>query len=725
MTLNICTQNDVKQLYEGKLKNIRRIHFEQGTYYFDKPVRFRRVRGLKISGNACLTGAVPLSLEFQPFRDKIVMAKLPRKMKIDAVWADGMEYHMARYPKADPSEDGLKQFCAIGPEKIKTWKTLEYGYLHALHSHFWGGYHYRIIGKTAENTLKLEGGWQNNRDFGYHPDYMAAENILEELTEEGEFFCDGRRLYLIPYRGAILSKLEAVINPCVFQFRDCSDLSIEGLTFTKTARTFMETREPLLRSDWRICRNGSVLFENSADCKIHRCRFCRVGSNAVFVSGNNQNITVSGCEINQCDANGICFVGKADCVRSPLFHYDERQNKSDVDMETGPKSENYPKNCTVSDCLIHHIGRTEKQSAGVQISMSDSIKVSHCSIYHVPRSGINLSEGTFGGHCIEYCDVFDTVRETGDHGCINAWGRDRWWCLEDADDSLMKKLCLKDALHPVVIRNNRLRCDRGWDIDLDDGASNYKIYNNLCLNGGIKLREGFLRTVYHNIMINNTLHQHLWFENCGDEIYENIMTAPYLPRRMPDFWEGLQDRNILHTAEILQPLPAKPLCAISGKDEHSILCNCRFAEPETGDYTVTNPDVCGTYFQNFSMKDFGVLSPSLAKKAETPPLPVLKPYSPEEEGKIRSFGHLQLKDVETEGEMSAYGTPGITGIIVKSLPPHSPEFVKGFRPDDVIVMVDGVQVKNFEELLKIASRHQNLSQPRVTVIQNQKYVELA
>ena len=192
---------------------------------------------------------------------------------------------------------------------------------------------------------------------------MAAENILEELTEEGEFFCDGRRLYLIPYRGAILSKLEAVINPCVFQFRDCSDLSIEGLTFTKTARTFMETREPLLRSDWRICRNGSVLFENSADCKIHRCRFCRVGSNAVFVSGNNQNITVSGCEINQCDANGICFVGKADCVRSPLFHYDERQNKSDVDMETGPKSENYPKNCTVSDCLIHHIGRTENKKA--------------------------------------------------------------------------------------------------------------------------------------------------------------------------------------------------------------------------------------------------------------------------------------------------------------------------------------------------------------------------
>ncbi len=44
----------------------------------------------------------------------------------------------------------------------------------------------------------------------------------------------------------------------------------------------------------------------------------------------------------------------------------------------------------------------------------------------------------------------------------------------------------------VILRNNRWRCDHGWDIDLDDGSTNYHIYNNLTLNGGIKLREGFL-----------------------------------------------------------------------------------------------------------------------------------------------------------------------------------------------------------------------------------------
>ena len=48
-----------------------------------------------------------------------------------------------------------------------------------------------------------------------------------------------------------------------------------------------------------------------------------------------------------------------------------------------------------------------------------------------------------------------------------------------------------DAVRTTIIHNNRFRCDRGWDIDLDDGSSNYHIYNNLCLNGCIKIRVGF------------------------------------------------------------------------------------------------------------------------------------------------------------------------------------------------------------------------------------------
>ena len=87
-----------------------------------------------------------------------------------------------------------------------------------------------------------------------------------------------------------------------------------------------------------------------------------------------------------------------------------------LDLEPGPKTANYPADCLVDNCLLVANGRVEKQTAGVQIAMAMRIKVRHCSIYDCPRAGINIGDGCWGGHIIEYCDVFDTVKETGDHG---------------------------------------------------------------------------------------------------------------------------------------------------------------------------------------------------------------------------------------------------------------------------------------------------------------------
>ncbi len=80
-----------------------------------------------------------------------------------------------------------------------------------------------------------------------------------------------------------------------------------------------------------------------------------------------------------------------------------------------------------------------------------------------------------------------------------------------------------DMVEPSIIRNNRIRCDHGWDIDLDDGSSDYRIYNNLLLNGGIKLREGYGRIVTNNIVLNNGLHPHVWPSGNGDVFRHNIV----------------------------------------------------------------------------------------------------------------------------------------------------------------------------------------------------------
>src|SRR5690606_31267137 len=276
------------------------------------------------------------------------------------------------------------------------------------------------------------------------------------------------------------------------------DIEISGIGFQHTRRTIMEKYEPLLRSDWTIYRGGAILLEGTQNVRILDCELAHLGGNAIFVNNYNRDVKIKGNHIHDNGASGISFVGSPEAVRSPSFQYDEFVPLSEMDTLKGPKSNKYPSNSLVDDNLIYRIGRVEKQTAGVQIAMAMDITVSHNSIYEVPRAGINIGDGTWGGHIIEYNDVFSTVLESGDHGAFNSWGRDRFWHPNRSKMDQMvadnPEMPLWDAIHMTIIRHNRFRCDHGWDIDLDDGSSNYGIYNNVCLNGGIKLREGFHRT---------------------------------------------------------------------------------------------------------------------------------------------------------------------------------------------------------------------------------------
>ena len=182
-----------------------------------------------------------------------------------------------------------------------------------------------------------------------------------------------------------------------------------------------------------------------------------------------------------------------------------------------------------------------------------------------------------------------------------------------------------DAVKPVILRNNRWRCDHGWDIDLDDGSSNYELRNNLCLNGGIKNREGFYRVVENNIMVNNGFHPHAWFKHSQDVVRRNIMwTDHYLPAGgMPATpWGKEMDCNLIHRAGVKEPEPAVKLARQSQRDANSLVADARFVDPAKGDFRVKEGSpalVLG--FVNFPMDQFGVQKPELRAIARTPRLP--------------------------------------------------------------------------------------------------------
>lgn len=480
-------------------------------------------------------------------------------------------------------------------------------------------------------------------------------------------------------------------------------VSLKGFTYRHAARTFMETKEPLLRSDWAIYRGGAVLLTGTEDISILDSRFDQVGGNAIFVNNYNRRLLIQGCRIHDAGASGVCFVGDPDAVRNPLFEYKETHDLGEIDRTAGPKTNNYPADAVVDDCLIHGIGRVERQSAGVQISMSRRITIRDTSIYDCTRAGINISEGTWGGHLIEGCDVFNTVQETHDHGSFNSWGRDRYWISQHkaVTQPEVKKdpqLPFLDAMETTVIRNSRWRCDHGWDVDLDDGSSNYKIYNNLMLAGGLKLREGYGRKAFNNIHINNGLHPHVWFEESGDSFTRNIVMSAHRPIGQPKGWGKATDLNLFAFEADLKKSQGY------GGDESSITGDPMFIDPAAGDFRVkAGSPAFMVGFVNFPMDQFGVKKPSLKAIAKAPMIPVLLEQSRDKlvkkKTKLPMWMGMGLRGLEGEA-FSAFGVSqedgGVQLIQVRRTPVAANY---GLKDNDLVQKVNGEKVTTAEEFL--------------------------
>ncbi|TKG92478.1 peptide-binding protein [Puteibacter caeruleilacunae] len=721
----------------GKALNIYRtsgkkghteIIFREGTWYFDKSV----VLTNEDSGteeHPLIIKAYPreevtfdaghrVFVNWKKTKNGIFKTKIPSHIdKFEQMWLKGEQQILARYPNYNKAIVPFGGYAAdaTSADRVQSWKKHSDAYAHVLHNGRWGGFHYIIEGIDAEGKTILKGGWQNNRpENGLHPKFRFVENVMAELDTIREWYFDKKQhtLYFMPENIADIMartpiQVDGITNLITIQGQENSPvkhIEIKGISFQHTGRTFMETKEQLLRSDWAICRNGAVKIEQAEDINIESCEFFQLGGNAVFVSDYNRNVKIQRCHIHEVGASGIAFVGNSDAVRNPNFHYQQYTKFEDLDLTPGPKTDNYPSNCIAHNNLIHDFGTVEKQVAGVQIAMASKITVSHNSIYDCPRAGINIGDGTWGGHLIEFNDVFNTVLETSDHGSFNSWGRDRFWQPDrgQIDKNVEKHpgLELLDAQDVTVLRNNRMRCDHGWDIDLDDGSTNYFIYNNLCLNNGIKLREGYHRTVVNNICVNNSLHPHVWQENCGDMIQRNIFGSYYFPIAMKDNWGTSLDFNLFDITE--QPSEFNDF----DRDNHSVIANPLFIDPVKGDYRVAyNSPAFKIGFHNFAMNQFGVTDSKLKSIAKTPLLPTytagLDPNTaPSRDNSVVEWLGGKIKNLNGMGEVSATGMQSETGVILLEVPEGSELEQLGFKLNDVIIDFWGQPVHNVKRLME-------------------------
>ncbi len=738
--------------------------FEDGIYYLPETIQFTKEDSKEYpvtvtyrarnEGKAVISGGSILNAKWIHGDKDVYITEVPKEINIDQLYVNGVRQRMARFPNANPGNGKnvydtwvLSHEVQANPNedplndtRVAGWKNPAGAYLHSMHNSLWGDMHWEIQGKKMNGTLDMIGGWQNNRPSPMHPVYRMVENIKEELDVPEEWFFDKEenKLYYIPPTGVDMkhAKVEIVRLRHLIEFNGnkqnpVQGVNIKGFVFRHASRTFMDNKEQLLRSDWTVYRGGAVVYNGAEDCLLESCEFDQVGGNTIFVNNYNRRIIIKSCYIHDSGANGVIFVGDPTTVRNPLFRYGN-QDYSKLDKTFGPKSDNYPQECTVEDCIITMTGRDEKQTAPIQISMSHRIRISHCSIYDVPRAGININEGTFGGHIIEYCDVFNTVLETGDHGSFNSWGRDRFWT---PDVNIVSKEVAKssdmpywDILEPNIIRNSRWKCDHGWDIDLDDGSTFYRIYNNLMLGGGIKLREGYDRIVTNNIIVNNTLHPHVWVKESRDVFKHNIVFGAYRPAAMnnvlalEDKWGKELDYNLFVSDE-----KNMTRYVTNGADLHSKIGNPLFVDISKGDFRVMqNSPAFQIGFQNFDMSQFGIRSKKLKTITKVPVIPkVLIKLDNEKNHISKTYGWLGaiIKEPKKD-ELSAYGVSfDWTGIAFDKIPDDSKATQAGFNSGDLIQSINGIRINGLTALKSYIQKKQSKTL-EFLIIRNQKEITL-
>ena len=101
--------------------------------------------------------------------------------------------------------------------------------------------------------------------------------------------------------------------------------------------------------------------------------------------------------------------------------------------------------------------------------------------FNGPRAGINFNDGFGGNTTIRNNLLFNTVRETTDHGVFNSWDR-QVYVTKVRDGKTASTIKQYDYIYNNFMIANY---NAGYAIDNDDGSNYYKTYNNFFVYGGV------------------------------------------------------------------------------------------------------------------------------------------------------------------------------------------------------------------------------------------------
>lgn len=328
----------------------------------------------------------------------------------------------------------------------RPWQPSADLWVHGYWTWDWADSYERVVRLDAEHgeveTAPPHGvyGYRTGKRF-------AFLNVLEQLDTPGEYYVDGEAgiVYFWPPPGA--GELTAsLLETLLVAVREAADLHLVGLTV-------------------EAGRGSGVLLQGGERCVVAGCTLRNLGNQGVQVRGGREH-RVQSCDIYDVGDGAIAVSGGDRQTLTGCGH-------------------------VVENCLLTRFNRwTRTYRPGVQLD-GVGIRVAQCRIHDAPHNAILLSGNE---HLIEYNEIHDVCRETGDSGAIymgrnvtmrghviryNSFHDLRAGSLEDGGEGFTEVMAvyLDDCFCGVTVTGNLFR--RAGRAVLIGGGRDNVVENNL------------------------------------------------------------------------------------------------------------------------------------------------------------------------------------------------------------------------------------------------------
>jgi hypothetical protein len=337
--------------------------------------------------------------------------------------------------------------------RMKNWTHAHGAIVHVSHTQGWAWHMFNISTISASQqdntTVRFDtGGWQGGRNWqctnadGHlshcHGEEKKlkggdwyVEGVLEELDAPGEFYFEPetKLLYFFPNHtetllvdgasemvqrrtraklpppNVIATNLQTLIRIKGTMDEPVKGIRLLGLGFRDAAKTYMEQWSAPSGGDWALHRGGAVHLEAVEHVSIIACNFTRLDGNAVMLGGYSRHVRIAESEFAWIGNGAVATWGDT------------------VDDGYDATRGDQPRFSIMEHNLVHDIGLYQKQSSAWGQNKACQSTIRRNVVFNIPRAAINFNDGLGGGNLVERNIIFNTCRESGDHGAINSWDR--------------------------------------------------------------------------------------------------------------------------------------------------------------------------------------------------------------------------------------------------------------------------------------------------------------